>query len=80
MHFLQNGVGCPQSIPTMNIVNSCPKDITELIKAKERKQCYLISQNCTTTDRFEYHCLPNKFINTFVEVCTPKAIIVGKET
>lgn len=78
--FFQNGEGCPQSIPTITFVHSCPKNITEIIKAKERKQCYLISQNCTTPDKFEYHCLPNKYINKFVEVCASKTVIVGKKT
>lgn len=73
-----NGEGCPQSIPTITFVHSCPKNITEIIKAKERKQCYLISQNCTTPDKFEYHCLPNKYINKFVEVCASKTVIVGQ--
>lgn len=28
---------CPQSVPTIDIVDACPKDITEYIKAKERE-------------------------------------------
>lgn len=31
---------CPQSVLTIDIVDACPKDITEYIKAKERKQCH----------------------------------------
>lgn len=76
--LIVNGDGCPQSIPTKTIVASCPRDTTELIKARERKQCYLISQNCTTADSFEYHCLPNKYINMFVELCASKTFIVGQ--
>lgn len=75
----QNGEGgCPQSIPTLNEADACPKTITEWIKAKERKQCYLISQNCTTKKEFEYHCLPNTVTGLFVELCAPPKVIVGK--
>lgn len=69
--------GCPQSIPTLNEADACPKTITEWIKAKERKQCYLISQNCTTKKEFEYHCLPNTVTGLFVELCAPPKVIVG---
>lgn len=71
------GEGCPQSIPTLNEVNACPKGILEWTRAKERKSCYLISQNCTTKEEFEYHCLPNTVIGLFVELCAPPKVIVG---
>lgn len=76
-HF-QGGEGCPQSIPTETVVEACPADSTEWIKAKEKKQCHLIIQNCTDKDRFQYHCLPNKFLDMLVEVCAPNKVIVGK--
>lgn len=71
------GKGCPQSIPTINEVYACPKTILEWTKAKERKQCNLIRQNCTTKEDFEYHCLPNAVLGMFVELCAPSKIIVG---
>lgn len=68
---------CPQSIPTLNKADACPKTLTEWIKAKERKRCNLISQNCTTKEEFEYHCLPNTVTGLFVELCAPPKVIVG---
>lgn len=80
---LQNAVtievdGCPQSIPTENVVEACPADSTEWIKAKEKKLCHWMIQNCTDKDRFQYHCLPNKFLDILVEVCAPNKVIVGQ--
>lgn len=72
------GEGCPQSIPTETVVEACPADSTEWIKAKEKKQCHLIIHNCTDKDRFQYHCLPNKFLDMLVEVCAPNKVIVGQ--
>lgn len=69
--------GCLESIPTITVVNRCPKDITEWIKSKSRKQCHLANQNCTTLERFEYHCLPDKYHESFMEVCAPRKNIVG---
>lgn len=76
-HF-QGGEGCPQSIPTETVVEACPADSTDWIKAKEKKQCHLVIQNCTEEERFQYHCLPNKFLDMLVEVCAPNKVIVGK--
>lgn len=69
---------CPQSIPTETVVEACPIDKTEWIMAKEKKQCRLIIHNCTDTDKFQYHCLPNKFLDMLVEVCAPTKVIVGQ--
>lgn len=69
---------CSQSIPTVTIVDACPESKEEWIKAKERKQCYQITQNCTSPDKFTYHCLPNRFLDRFVEVCAPVQNIVGQ--
>lgn len=76
--FITGGGGCPQSIPTETVVKTCPVDNNEWIKAKERKQCHLIIHNCTDNDKFQYHCLPNKFLDKLVEVCTPTKVIVGQ--
>ncbi|XP_061167389.1 uncharacterized protein LOC133176255 [Saccostrea echinata] len=70
--------GCSRSVPTLHIVERCPKDITEWIKEKDRKQCHQIQQNCTEIDNFEYHCLPNRVLDTLFEVCAPTRVIIGK--
>lgn len=72
------GDGCPQTIPTQAIVEVCPGDQTEWIKASDRKQCDLINQNCTEKTEFQYHCLPNRFQNKLVEICAPTKVIVGQ--
>lgn len=72
-----NGVSCSYSIPTTTAVKKCPMNEMEWEREKERKQCHLIIQNCTHSEKFQYHCLPDKFINTFVEVCAPILQTVG---
>lgn len=72
--------GCLESIPTITDVKKCPEDISEWIKSKRRKQCHLVTQNCTTLEGFEYHCLPDKFHERFMEVCAPRKNIVGEST
>lgn len=47
--------------------------------AKDIKQCYWISQKCTKPERFEYHCLPDRYHKQFIEVCAPTKWIVGKK-
>lgn len=69
--------GCLQSIPTVTVVDNCPRNITEWIKSKSRKQCHWIPQNCTSPESFEYHCLSDKFLERFYEVCAPRKHIVG---
>lgn len=77
--LLKRGENCPQSIPTVAVVDDCPQNTVEWVKRMELKKCNLIFQNCTTIDNFEYHCLTNKFQHIFVEVCAPNKMIVGKE-
>lgn len=81
--YLQNVVivvskSCFQSIPTQTIVESCPEDSTEWIKASDKKQCNRISHNCSEIGDFQYHCLPNRLLNSLVEVCAPTKVIVGQ--
>lgn len=53
--------------------------MTEWMKAKDRKQCRWIFQNCTKQDRFVYHCLPDRYLEHFIEVCAPSKWIVGRK-
>lgn len=75
---LKESESCPQSISTETIVEKCPVDSSEWIRAKERKQCHMVIQHCTATENFQYHCLPNKFLDVLVEVCTSTKVIVGQ--
>lgn len=76
---MKKGENCPQSIPTVAVVDDCPQNAVEWVKRMELKKCNFINQNCTALDNFEYHCLTNKFQHIFVEVCAPNKMIVGKE-
>lgn len=76
--LLARGENCPQSIPTVAVVDDCPQNAVEWVKRMELKKCNFIIQNCTTLDNFEYHCLTNKFQHIFVEVCAPNKMIVGQ--
>lgn len=67
---------CPPLISTINIVDKCPVNETEWLKAKGKKQCSLqITNNCTDV---QYHCLADRFHERFVEVCAEPKFIVGQ--
>lgn len=78
IHAIVGSISCPQSIPTKTIVESCPEDSTAWIEASDKKKCNLIIHNCTEKNDFQYHCLPNRLLNTLVEVCAPTKVIVGR--
>lgn len=69
--------GCPASVPTVSNVHRCPGNISEWVKASERKRCSFARQNCSEENEFQYHCLINREINGMVEVCAPIRRIVG---
>lgn len=71
------GEGCLQSIPTVTVVDNCPRNITEWIKSKSQKKCHLVIENCNSTKTFHYHCLSDKLLENFYEVCAPRKQIVG---
>lgn len=73
-----DGQSCPQSIPTLTFVEACPRDNTEWIHAKDRKQCHLTIQNCSDAAKFQYHCLPNRQLDKLIEVCAPTKLIIGR--
>lgn len=72
-----NAVSCSYSTPTITTVKKCPMNEVEWEREKERKQCHLIIQNCTHAKKFQYHCLPDKSIGTYLEVCAPILQTVG---
>lgn len=65
---------CPPFISTINNVDKCPENKTEWLKATERKQCNRINPKCT---EIHYHCLPDRFLGQFIEVCAAPKLIVG---
>lgn len=71
---------CPESIPTVSIVNRCPTNATEWVSAAKRKSCYDLGQfqRCTKADDFVYHCVLNKDATMLLEVCAPTHLMPGK--
>lgn len=71
---------CPESIPTVSIVNRCPSSATEWVSAAKRKSCNDLGQlqSCTKADDFVYHCVLNKDATMLLEVCAPTYLMSGK--
>lgn len=61
---------CPESIPTVSIVNRCPANATDWVSAAKRKSCDHL-QKCTASDDFVYHCVLNTDATMLLEVCAP---------
>lgn len=70
---------CPETIPTVSIVNRCPSNATEWVSASKRKSCNNLGhlQSCTKADDFVYHCVLNKDATMLVEVCAPTYLMSG---
>ncbi|XP_061186484.1 uncharacterized protein LOC133194554 [Saccostrea echinata] len=67
-------IPCTDSLKTVSNVLSCPKNLSELKKAIERKSCYKWNHSCRS---FEYHCVINDWTNETMEVCAPSLLIIG---
>lgn len=70
---------CPESIPTVSIVNRCPSNATEWVSAAKRKSCNDLGQlqSCAKADDFVYHCVLNKDATMLLEVCAPTYLMSG---
>lgn len=70
---------CREAVNSVEIVESCPKSKAEWDDAARRKDCSSIAskQNCTTAEKFQYHCVINGYRNVTLEVCAPTRIIFG---
>lgn len=70
---------CREAVNSVKIVESCPKSKAEWDDAARRKDCSSIAskQNCTTAEKFQYHCVINGYRNVTLEVCAPTRIIFG---
>lgn len=71
---------CQEAINSVEIVESCPTSEAELDDAARRKNCSSIAskQNCTTAEKFRYHCVINEYRSVLLEVCAPIRYIFGK--
>lgn len=70
-----NSLKCKDSSATYKIVKSCPHTVKEWKEETARKGCNKMTHSCSS---FEYHCVINAWGNETVEVCAPRARIVGK--
>lgn len=71
---------CKEAVSSVKIVESCPTSKTEWDVAARKKGCGKIAlqQNCSSAEKFEYHCVLNGYRNETLEVCAPSRIIFGK--
>lgn len=70
---------CRVAVNSVEIVDSCPSSKAEWDDAARRKNCGRLAskQNCTTAEKFLYHCVINGYRNVTLEVCAPSRIIFG---
>lgn len=66
---------CLASISTMKCVNECPKSPEDAHKRAIEMNCCEKPQNCTSPDKFKYHCLKLAQKDVYVEVCAPVTLI-----
>lgn len=59
----------------MKLVNECPKSPEDAHKRSCEMNCYEKPQNCTSPDKFKYHCLKHAQKDVYVEVCAPVTLI-----
>lgn len=70
---------CRDAVASAALVTSCPASKIEWDTAARKKNCSRIAshQNCTTVEKFQYHCVINGYRNETLEVCAPSRIIFG---
>lgn len=70
---------CQEAVDSVKIVEFCPTSKAEWDNAARMKNCdeKALKQNCSTVDRFVYHCVINGYRNVTLEVCAPTRIIFG---
>lgn len=70
---------CQEAVDNAESVGSCPTSKEEWEIAARKKNCSKIAskQNCSSVEKFQYHCVINGMRNTLVEVCAPTRIIFG---
>lgn len=70
---------CQEAVDSVRVVDSCPTSKTEWDVAARKKNCGRIAskQNCTTVEKYQYHCVINGLRSELLEVCAPTRIIFG---
>nr|XP_034317319.1 uncharacterized protein LOC105328143 [Crassostrea gigas] len=70
---------CQEAVNSAESVSSCPTSEKEWEIAAWKKNCSKIAsqQNCSSAEKFQYHCVLNSYRNETLEVCGPSRIIFG---
>lgn len=72
MCLVKNSNGtCSASISTVKEVNNCPESKEEWNERAFQMNCPKVPQNCTSSEKFQYHCLPTEKRHKYVELCSP---------
>lgn len=73
---------CPEAVKSATKIAYCPESKKERDSAARRKNCSELAahQNCTTADKFMYHCVIDGYGAETMEVCAPRRIITGSCT
>lgn len=80
MNFRHNRAAisrCDGSLNTVREGYHCPTNPFQWKERARQMKCETISQNCTESDNFVYHCLINAWPNGTIEVCAPRRTISG---
>ncbi|XP_062604445.1 uncharacterized protein LOC134266238 [Saccostrea cucullata] len=77
VRFLESA-SCTQSRITVTSTKSCPKSKEEWDLRAAAKGCSLVSKQCGDNEESVYHCVLNSFANDTLEVCAPRARILGQ--
>lgn len=70
---------CQEAVKSAESVRSCPMSKKEWEIAARKKNCSKIAsqQNCSSAEKFQYHCVINGYRNETLEVCAPLRMIFG---
>lgn len=70
---------CQEAVASVTVVDSCPTSKAQWDVAARKKNCGRMAsqQNCTTVEKYQYHCVVNGLRSKLLEVCAPTRIIFG---
>nr|XP_034315328.1 uncharacterized protein LOC105348132 isoform X2 [Crassostrea gigas] len=70
---------CQEAVASVEVVDSCPTSKAQWDVAARKKNCGRMAskQNCTTVEKYQYHCVVNGLRSELLEVCGPTRIIFG---
>ncbi|XP_062579111.1 uncharacterized protein LOC134241029 [Saccostrea cucullata] len=74
-----NKRSCSISLNTALTTDHCPSSQTDWNEREKKFNCISYQQNCTASNLFSYHWVPNAWRNACVEVCAIQTPIVGKK-